>query len=166
MKYWPLLVTLVFLLQDAYAFERTEQRQPCADYQLDRKPLFGDLHIHTRYSFDAYVSSLRQDPSDAYRYAKGAPLQIPAADGVSFVKSQLNRPLDFAAVTDHGEFLGQIGVCTEDSSELGYWWPHCSMTRSTQQWVQLYAADWWTGLSGQKEAEKSESFACTLSDCR
>lgn len=166
MKYWPLLVALVFLLQDAHAFERTEQRQPCADYQLNRKPLFGDLHIHTRYSFDAYVSSLRQDPSDAYRYAKGAPLQIPAADGVSFVKSKLNRPLDFAAVTDHGEFLGQIGVCTEDPSELGYWWPHCSMTRSTQQWVQLFATDWWTGLAGQKEAEKSESFACTLSDCR
>ena len=39
MKYWPLLVPLVLLLQEAHAFERTEQRQPCADYQLDKKPL-------------------------------------------------------------------------------------------------------------------------------
>jgi hypothetical protein len=166
MKYRLLLVTLVFLFQSVQAFERTEQRQPCADYQVNRKPLFGDLHIHTRYSFDAYVSSLRQDPGDAYRYAKGAALDIPAADGVSSIKTQLNRPLDFAAVTDHGEFLGQIGVCTEDASEPGYWWPHCMMTRSTQQWVQLLAVDWWTGLSGQKQADKSESFACTLSDCK
>ncbi|MBT5603468.1 MAG: DUF3604 domain-containing protein [Gammaproteobacteria bacterium] len=166
MKYRLLLVTLVFLFQSVQAFERTEQRQPCADYQVNRKPLFGDLHIHTRYYFDAYVSSLRQDPADAYRYAKGAALDIPAADGVASIKTQLNRPLDFAAVTDHGEFLGQIGVCTEDASEPGYWWPHCTMTRSTQQWVQLLAVDWWTGLSGQKQADKSESFACTLSDCK
>ena len=165
MKYGMLLVVVLLVLQNAQAIEPTEQRTPCADHQLNKKPLFGDLHIHTRFSFDAYVSSLRQDPSDAYRYAKGAPLEIPAADGVSSIRAQISRPLDFAAVTDHGEFLGQIGVCTNDATEPGYWWPHCTMTRSTQQWVQLLAVDWWTGLSGQKEAEKSKSFACTLSDC-
>ena len=78
---------------------------------------------------------------------------------------QIDRPLDFAAVTDHGEFLGQLSVCTLDSSRLGYWWPHCGMTRSSNQWVQLLAVDWWTGLSGQKKSEKSYSFACALSDC-
>ena len=28
-------------------FTRTEQREPCTDYQINRQPLFGDLHVHT-----------------------------------------------------------------------------------------------------------------------
>ena len=162
-----LLLALVFLgfPSAALTFERTEDRRPCDEHIENRKPLFGDLHIHTSYSFDAYVSSVRSDPWDAYAYAQGKPLSIPAADGKSVLEVQIDRPLDFAAVTDHGEFLGQLSVCTLDSSRLGYWWPHCGMTRSSNQWVQLLAVDWWTGLSGQKKSEKSYSFACALSDC-
>lgn len=149
----------------ALGFERTEERAPCTEYSTNRQPLFGDLHVHTSYSFDAYVSSLRRDPADAYRFARGEPIRIPAADGVGQIETSISRPLDFAAVTDHGEFLGQLDVCTRDSSRLGYWWPHCGMTRSTQQWVQLIAVDWWTRLAGQQDEEKEWSFACSLSDC-
>ena len=80
-----LLLALVFLgfPSAALAFERTEDRRPCDEYIENRKPLFGDLHIHTSYSFDAYVSSVRSDPWDAYAYAQGKPLSIPAADGKS-----------------------------------------------------------------------------------
>ena len=47
------------------SFERTEERENCASYVADRQPFFGDLHIHTRYSFDSYISSQRNDPADA-----------------------------------------------------------------------------------------------------
>lgn len=147
------------------AFDRTEERAPCTDHDSLRQPYFGDLHVHTSFSFDAYVSSIRRDPGDAYRFAKGETIRIPAADGESLLDTQISRPLDFVAVTDHSEFLGPVSVCTTDSSRLGYWWPHCAMTRSTHQWIQLIAVDWWTRLAGQQEEEKKTSIACSLSDC-
>ena len=162
-----LLCAALSLLGSGFAsgIERTEEREPCADFDAMKKPLFGDLHVHTAYSFDAYISSMRRDPWDAYRFAKGEPIVLPGPDGEQNVTVQLPRPLDFTAVTDHGEYLGPIHVCTQDSSELGYWWPHCAMTRSANLWVQLIAADWWSGLSGQKTDGAEHSFACTLSDC-
>ena len=43
-----------------------------------RVPLFGDLHVHTKYSFDAYIFGTLASPDDAYEFAKGAPLRHPA----------------------------------------------------------------------------------------
>ena len=37
----------------ASPFERTEDRKPCASYDSQRKPLFGDTHAHSSYSFDS-----------------------------------------------------------------------------------------------------------------
>ena len=143
----------------------TEQREPCSDFSADRKPLFGDLHVHTKYSFDSYISSQRNDPYDAYRFAKGEPITLPSADGDQTIITQLERPLDFTAVTDHAEFLGQINICTEDASKLGYWWPHCTLTRSGFYWFQLVAANWWTGLGGFDADQPKKSLACSLSNC-
>jgi hypothetical protein len=67
----------------------------------DRKALFGELHIHTWWSFDAYTNSTRLTPDDAYEFAKGKPKTHP--DGQTY---QISRPLDFMAVTDHSESLG------------------------------------------------------------
>ncbi len=161
-----ILLPLLILTLTANAFERTEQREKCKDYQPLKRPLVGDLHVHTRYSFDSYISSQRNDPWDAYRYAKGEAIYLPNEQAEQTLRAQIQRPLDFTAVTDHGEFLGQINVCTSDSSRLGYWWPHCIMTRSSQFYVQMLAAGWWSHLGVANEsAEKSKSFACTLSDC-
>jgi hypothetical protein len=146
------------------AFERTEKREPCHSYEPTKQPLFGDLHIHSSLSFDSYVSSQRNRPAGAYLYAQGEPITLPDEDGAQTIVAQIARPLDFAAVTDHAEFLGQIGICTADPSKLGYWWPHCAMTRSTNLWTQLLAASWWTKL-GVMDGDPSYSFACTLSDC-
>ena len=38
---------------------------------------FGDLHVHTKYSFDAYVFGVTGTPDDAYMYAKGASVKHP-----------------------------------------------------------------------------------------
>ena len=150
---------------DTPRFERTEQREPCKDYKEQRQALFGDLHVHTSYSFDSYISSQRRDPWDAYRYAKGEPIILPDAMGEQKITATIGRPLDFTSVTDHAEFLGQIEVCTTDAGKAGYWWPHCIMTRSQHLWTQLLAAHWWTILGGQQESAPEKSFACALSDC-
>ena len=65
----------------------------------DRKAFFGDLHVHTTYSFDGYAFGTLATPYDAYRFAKGESISNPAGFAM-----QLSRPLDFYAVTDHAMF--------------------------------------------------------------
>lgn len=145
-------------------FTRTEEREPCNDYNADKRPMFGDLHVHSRYSFDSYTSSQRNDPWDTYRFAKGEEIVLPDASGEQRIRAKLHRPLDFTAVTDHGETLGQIGVCTTLPGRLGYWWPMCIGTRSDNYYIQMLTMGWWAHINVAAEG-KSESFACTLSDC-
>ena len=79
----------------------------------DRNAYFGDLHVHTEYSFDAYAFGSLATPRDAYRYALGE--AIPHPSGFSI---QLDRPLDFYAVTDHAMFLGVAREAADTSSVL------------------------------------------------
>jgi hypothetical protein len=86
----------------------------CADFDPLRNVYFGDLHVHTAFSFDSYVFDIRNTPADAYRFARGEPLALPPLDaaGEGTQTLRLARPLDFAAVTDHSEFLGEVDLCT------------------------------------------------------
>ena len=67
---------------------------------------FGDLHIHTNLSVDSYLFGNRLDVDTAYRIAKGGSGEIATGERV-----ELNRPLDFAAVTDHAEGFGRHLAC-------------------------------------------------------
>jgi len=78
-----------------------------------RRALFGDLHIHTRYSFDAFAFGTIATPSDAYRYAKGEAIKHP--NGFDM---QLKAPLDFYGVTDHAMFLGAVPAAADTRTEL------------------------------------------------
>lgn len=71
-------------------------------YNADRNAYFGDMHIHTRNSFDAYIFNVRRTPDDAYRFAKGETVRHPA----EFDMTISGGPLDFYTVTDHAEYLG------------------------------------------------------------
>ena len=146
--------------------DRTEQRQPCDDYRPLRQPLFGDLHVHTSLSFDSYISSQRNTPADAYRYARGEVITLPDAEARQVVRAQLQRPLDFTAVTDHAEFLGPIRLCTSAESGMLRWFPACIATRSELFPIQFLAADYWQnlGVSGDSNT-KEESMLCSLGDC-
>ncbi len=65
---------------------------------------YGDLHVHTSWSPDAFTAGVRVTPDDAYIYAKGGEI-----DHTSGVKVKLLAgPLDFYAVTDHSEYMGVL----------------------------------------------------------
>lgn len=82
----------------------------CDGFVEGQKQLFwGDLHVHTAYSMDAYAFGNRHDPDDAFAFGRGQ--QLTLADGVT--KVQLDRPLDFMAVTDHAETFDVMYLCTD-----------------------------------------------------
>jgi hypothetical protein len=103
----------------------------CADHNPERNVYWGDLHVHTAYSMDAYMFDTRLGPADAYRFARGEPGTLPplGPDGKGTVTFQLGRPLDFAAVTDHADAMGGVRLCTEPSS-AGYDTEPCKRYRS------------------------------------
>ncbi|MDG2270691.1 MAG: DUF3604 domain-containing protein, partial [Halioglobus sp.] len=107
-----ILLMLSTFAASSIAFERTENREPCSEFNSTKRPMFGDLHVHTRLSFDSYVSSQRNDPDAAYRYARGEAITLPDENGKQTVIAKIQRPLDYTAITDHAEFLGPINLCT------------------------------------------------------
>lgn len=78
------------------------------DSHIRRNPLrnayFGDLHLHTSNSYDAYLFNIRTTPEDAYQFAKGGTIQHTAGFDIQLKSG----PLDFLAVTDHAEYLGVL----------------------------------------------------------
>lgn len=68
----------------------------------NRDIYWGDMHIHTGYSFDAFIGGIVSTPDDAYKYAKGNSIDVLGK------VNKLRRPLDFAAVTDHSEYFGEL----------------------------------------------------------
>jgi len=65
---------------------------------------FGDLHVHTKNSFDAFITGTRTTPDDAYRFAKGATIDNGAGTDVKLS----GPPLDFYGVTDNMNIIGRI----------------------------------------------------------
>ena len=96
----------------------TENREACLDRNPQRNLYFGDLHVHTSLSFDAWAYEIRVTPTEAYRFAKGESVALPPLDenGVGTRQVQLNRPLDFAAITDHAELLAETMLCADPNS--------------------------------------------------
>lgn len=105
-------------LPDADLVTYTEQRAPCADRNPQRNLYWGDLHVHTDLSFDAYGWEVRNGPEDAYRFARGESIPLPplGADGEGTRTAKLERPLDFVALTDHAEYFGEVSTCRNPDS--------------------------------------------------
>jgi len=86
-------------------------RRPAANPQ--RNAYFGDLHVHTTYSFDAYAFGTLATPYDAYRFALGEAIKHPTGFDM-----QLDKPLDFYGVTDHAMFMGVAPVAADTTSDF------------------------------------------------
>ena len=102
-------------------FRITEQRERCQSHDALRRPFFGDTHVHTAHSQDASTQGTRMTPADAYRFAQGHPAGIQPFDeeGRPMRRVMLDRPLDFAVVTDHAEQIGEVHICKTPDAE-GY----------------------------------------------
>jgi hypothetical protein len=103
----------------------------CSAYAQERQLLWGDTHLHTTYSSDAYTNNnLLAGPDIAYRYARGMPVEHPYHKA----RVQITTPLDFLVVSDHAEFLGQIRYIHRngaDNSDLG-------LIDTVKSWVAEY----------------------------
>ena len=81
-----------------------------------RRAFFGELHLHTAMSLDAWALGTKVTPDQAYRFAKGETVMVPAVqvareEGLqtnSDVPAKRAWPLDFTAVTDHSEQMGLL----------------------------------------------------------
>jgi hypothetical protein len=110
-------------------WQRTEEREPCAVSDPLRLPWFGDLHVHTRVSADAYIFGTRGSPRDAYVFARGLDaVTVPDQNEAQTRSYRIDRPLDFAAVTDHSEWFGETFLCSSEGSAV-YDDPLCVLLR-------------------------------------
>ncbi len=96
-----------------FSVKKNESLKPKPKANKDRNPYYGDLHVHTKYSFDAYVFGVTASPDDAYRYAKGESIKHPLG-----YEMKLREPLDFYAVTDHGFYMGMIQAYADTSTDI------------------------------------------------
>lgn len=86
-------------------------------YSLTRNAYFGDLHIHTGNSFDAYIFNVRSKPEHVYKFAIGEKVAHPSGYEIELD----GPPLDFVAATDHGAYMGilpEMDTAGTDLSKL------------------------------------------------
>ena len=74
---------------------------------------FGDVHVHTGWSFDALTNGSKTTPTDAYAWAQGKPIT-----GSGGPDMQLQTPLDFYMVSDHAEYMGAFNEMSNPESPL------------------------------------------------
>ena len=102
---------------------------PYADRSYPENVYWGDTHVHTSRSFDAYSRMNRLDPEIVYRFAKGETVISHSGQ-----KVRIGKPLDFLVVTDHAEYTGVLlGLDVED--------PELLQSGLGKRWHELYQSD-------------------------
>jgi predicted small lipoprotein YifL len=104
------------------------------EVKVERTPTktayFGDLHIHTKNSFDAFIVGTRTTADDAYRFAQGQAIDNGAGKTI-----QLSGvPLDFYGVSDHGEYMGVVAAMRDKDNPI-------SKTKTAQSIFGLMAGN-------------------------
>ena len=99
----PALWTLLALAMAVIGCKPPPPTTPAAIASEPNRLYWGDTHVHSTYSSDAYaMGNHTADPDTAYRWAKGLPVVHPRTKA----KVRIEKPLDFMMLTDHSEDLG------------------------------------------------------------
>ena len=106
---------------EALASTPTSKTAPAVVYSApvandERQLLWGDTHLHSNVSADAFTLGSRLGPDQAYRFAMGLPVTNELEQ-----TARLRAPLDFLAVTDHAEYHGVFPLLQDRDSQLDGW---------------------------------------------
>lgn len=126
-----LLVSAVALVSATMTFAQETPTPPGATYRSSipaeqRRVYFGELHLHTTMSFDAWSFGTKVTPDQAYKFARGETVMVPAEQvglqeghtGTADVPARRAWPLDFTAVTDHSEAMGVLNQLDDPDNPL------------------------------------------------
>lgn len=134
----PLIAMIACTQEDKKVDIKTEAVAESTIAEIPINPLkeayFGETHMHTSFSLDAYIGGNRMTPDQSLQFAQGEQITME----LTGKKVQLKRPLDFAAVTDHAEYIGEMYTVMYPDAD-GY---------DSDQAVQL------RNVEGLEEAEK------------
>jgi hypothetical protein len=114
---WALMATTLFIAGCSAQADPVVKPKARAGAQAsagapdDRRVYFGELHLHTAWSFDAWsLMGTKTTPEQAYAFMQGQPVQVGG------VEQRRAWPLDFAAVTDHAENMGVMNQLDDPKS--------------------------------------------------
>jgi len=119
---WPILLSTLIVCGCSAQADRTQTPKPDSPgiaatasevTASERQVYFGEMHLHTSYSFDAWgLMATKSTPDDAYRFGRGEAVQV---NGQAIRRGW---PLDFMAVTDHSENMGLLNQLDDPESEI------------------------------------------------
>jgi len=112
------------------------QYSPVANQSLAKQVYWGDTHLHSTFSMDAFIFGNTLGPDEAYRFAKGE--KVMATRGQP---AQLREPLDFLVLADHTDALGAMVALQAGNKTL--------LTNPTLQ-------DWSKILFEREESERKQ----------
>ena len=131
------------------------RKNSCRSFDVRRNVYFGDLHVHTSYSFDAFAWGTRTDPAGSYAFARGESATLGVESGQPPRFARLERSLDFAAVTDHAEHFGEYppGMFSGYESAADAWMheqmaAEAANDNSSECTFTAFIAYEWTGATG------------------
>ncbi len=112
-KVYLTLIVFVFAISNSFA-QDTKTPPP-----ENRQVFFGEQHLHTQDSPDAFAMGVRNTQDDAYNFAKGLPVKkVGQGYANSGATVQKRTPYDWAATTDHAYMLGLLPPTLDKSSNV------------------------------------------------